>query len=107
MVRYHLYNGEKIQFTAEEETARDAVEKAWADKKVERKLESIKEIRLVKLQETDYMANSDYVMPDKIKIWRQQLRDIPTTYNTETEYDELLAVDKDSGNLTHSIWEKP
>ena len=39
VVRYHLYNGEKIQFTAEEETARDSVEKAWADKKVERKLD--------------------------------------------------------------------
>ena len=53
------------------------------------------------------MANSDYVMPDKIKTWRQQLRDIPTNFNTETKYDELLAVDKDTGKLTHSIWEKP
>ena len=37
------------------------------------------------------------------KNWRQGLRDIPTTYTTESEYDELLARD-DNGNLTHSVW---
>jgi len=31
MPRYHNINGVKVQFTAEEETARDAEEKAWAD----------------------------------------------------------------------------
>ena len=31
MPRYHNINGNKVQFTAEEETARDAEEKAWAD----------------------------------------------------------------------------
>tara|TARA_Y100000004_G_C8875066_1_gene395008 strand:+ start:683 stop:931 length:249 start_codon:yes stop_codon:yes gene_type:complete len=30
MTRYHNINGEKIAFTAEEETARDAEEKAYA-----------------------------------------------------------------------------
>jgi len=30
MTRYHLINGEKVAFTAEEETARDAEEAAWA-----------------------------------------------------------------------------
>ena len=31
MPRFKMVNGERIQFTAEEETARDAEEKAWAD----------------------------------------------------------------------------
>ena len=31
MPRYHNINGVKVQFTAEEETARDAEEQAWAD----------------------------------------------------------------------------
>ena len=31
MPRYHNINGERIQFTAEEEAARDAEEQAWAD----------------------------------------------------------------------------
>ena len=30
MVRYKRVNGERVQFTAEEETARDAEESAWA-----------------------------------------------------------------------------
>ena len=31
MPRYKMVNGVKIQFTAEEEAARDAEEKEWAD----------------------------------------------------------------------------
>ena len=31
----------------------------------------------MKLNETDWMANSDVTMPDYIKTWRQSLRDIP------------------------------
>tara|TARA_B100000029_G_C17387569_1_gene892182 strand:- start:394 stop:750 length:357 start_codon:yes stop_codon:yes gene_type:complete len=69
------------------------------------KLKLIKEMRLVRLQETDYMANSDYTMPDNIKTWRQQLRDLPANYNTETKYDELLEME--NGKYKHSIWEKP
>ena len=33
MTRYHLINGERVAFTAEEETARDAQEAAWAAEK--------------------------------------------------------------------------
>ena len=66
----------------------------------------IKKIRLQKLNETDYMANSDYTMPDDVKTWRQTMRDIPANYTTEAKYDELLDRD-DTGKLTHSIWSKP
>jgi hypothetical protein len=31
MPRYHNINGNKVQFTAAEEAARDAEEQAWAD----------------------------------------------------------------------------
>jgi|TARA_Y100000114_G_scaffold117048_1_gene111373 hypothetical protein len=106
MPRYHLINGERIQFTAEEETARDAEEKAWADKSAERKLNAIKQIRLQKLQETDYLALSDVTMSDAVKTWRQSLRDLPQNNTTEEKYDELLARDSD-GKLTNSVWTKP
>ena len=36
MTRYHLINGERVAFTAEEETARDAQEAAWAAEKAAR-----------------------------------------------------------------------
>jgi hypothetical protein len=71
-----------------------------------RKLEIIKLLRLKKLMETDYLANSDVTMPDNIKTWRQSLRDIPQDFSTEEQYDLLLARDE-QGNLTHSIWSKP
>ena len=106
MVRYHNINGKHVQFTAEEETARDAEEKAWADKSAERKLNAIKQIRLQKLQETDYLALSDVTMGDAVKTWRQTLRDLPQNNTTEEKYDELLARDSD-GKLTHSVWTKP
>ena len=70
-----------------------------------RKLNQIKDIRLQKLQQTDYMANSDYTMPDYIKTWRQSLRDIPAN-NDSSKYDDLLKRD-DNGNLTHTIWTQP
>tara|TARA_R100001086_G_scaffold242854_1_gene171016 strand:- start:134 stop:463 length:330 start_codon:yes stop_codon:yes gene_type:complete len=109
MPRYHLINGKKVQFTAEEETARDAEEKAWADGSKERKLKQIKELRLDKLKETDWYSNSDVTMPDNIKTWRQQLRDLPQTYTTEEQYDELLEMQGDFPNQTykHTIWSKP
>ena len=89
MPRYKQIGNERIQLTAEEETARDAEEKAWSDKSAERKLNKIKTIRLQKLTETDYMANSDYTMPDDVKTWRQAMRDIPANYTTEAKYDEI------------------
>tara|TARA_R100000988_G_scaffold96823_1_gene63854 strand:- start:307 stop:627 length:321 start_codon:yes stop_codon:yes gene_type:complete len=106
MVRYHNINGKSVQFTAEEETVRDAEEKAYADKSAERKLNTIKMIRLTKLQETDFYALKDVTMTDEMKTWRQSLRDIPANHTDETAYDLLLARDA-SGNLTHSIWSKP
>ena len=66
----------------------------------------LREIRLTKLQETDYLAMSDSTMPDNIKTWRQSLRDLPQNNTTEAEYDALLARD-DDGNLTNAIWSKP
>tara|TARA_Y100001937_G_C6910748_1_gene237396 strand:+ start:229 stop:555 length:327 start_codon:yes stop_codon:yes gene_type:complete len=98
-------NGVVRSMTDAEKTARQNEEKAWAEKSNERKLESIKQERLIRLQETDYMANSDYTMPDYIKTWRQSLRDIPAN-NDSSKYDDLLKRD-DNGNLTHTIWKQP
>lgn len=70
------------------------------------KLNYIKELRLQRLIETDYLALSDNTMPDSIKTWRQSLRDLPQNNTTEEQYDALLARD-DDGNLTNSIWSKP
>jgi|TARA_R110002012_G_scaffold183926_2_gene350469 C-terminal processing protease CtpA/Prc len=105
MVRYHATPNGNVQFTAEEEAEWDAIQTDWASKKVDRKLAQIKQIRLEKLESTDWMSNSDVTMPNYIKTWRQSLRDIPTNYTTESKYDELL--EKENGALKHSIWKQP
>ena len=105
-------NGIIREATAEEQTEIDARQVAWNTKNAERKLIEIKEIRLQKLKETDYLANSDVTMPDNIKTWRQSLRDIPANHTDENAYDLLLALETDNtkntfGQLTHAIWSKP
>ena len=106
-----VFNGvsgktEIVDFTAEEQTIRDAKVKAWNDASGDRKLAQIKQMRLERLIETDYLALSDNTMPDNIKTWRQSLRDLPQNNTTEEQYDALLARDSD-GNLTNSVWSKP
>ena len=102
-------NGVIRDATAEEQAQIDAREKEWIDSAKDRKLTAIKRERLDRLQQTDWMAYSDVTMPDNIKTWRQQLRDLPQTYTTEEQYDELLEMQGDFPNQTykHSIWSKP
>jgi len=101
-----LENGVVRDATTEEQAEFDAREKAWNDTSASRKLAEIKNIRLQKLIETDYLANSDVTMPDNVKTWRQTLRDLPANHTNETAYDALLARDSD-GKLTNSVWSKP
>ena len=106
MPRFHGTPTGNIPFTAEEETARDLEEQAWNDASADRKLKEIKEIRLQKLKETDYLANTDMTMTQAMKDYRQGMRDIPQDNTTEEQYDLILARDADK-NLTHAIWSKP
>ena len=85
MPRYHNINGVKVQFTAEEETARDAEEKAWADGQLNRDLASLRQRRNVLLAETDYFALSDNTLADNMKKYRQDLRDLTTGLDTTTK----------------------
>ena len=93
------------EMTAEEQAAYDARQQAYIDDGPNRKLTQIKQIRLEKLQETDWWVLRG-TMTDAQKDFRQNLRDIPANHTDEAAYDLLLARD-DSGNLTHSVWSKP
>ena len=85
MPRFHNINGVKVQFTAEEETARDAEEKAWADGQLNRDLASLRQRRNALLAETDYFALSDNTLADNMKKYRQDLRDLTTGLDTTTK----------------------
>ena len=82
MPRYHNINGNKVQFTAEEETARDAEEQAWADAAPARALDDLRAKRNRLLAETDYLALSDNTLSDDMKTYRKDLRDLPAGKDT-------------------------
>ena len=82
MPRYHNINGNRVQFTAEEEAARDAEEQAWADAAPARALADLRAKRNRLLAETDYYALSDVTMSDDMKTYRQELRDFPAGKDT-------------------------
>ena len=82
MPRYHNINGVKVQFTAEEETARDAEEKAWADGQLHRDLFELRRKRNRLLAETDYLALSDNTLASNMKTYRQELRDLTNGLDT-------------------------
>ena len=82
MPRYHNINGVNVQFTAEEETARDTEEQAWADDALARALANMRSRRNRLLAETDYYALSDVTISDDMKTYRQALRDLTDGLDT-------------------------
>jgi len=82
MPRYHNINGNKVQFTAEEETARDNEETAWANAAPARALSQLRRKRNRLLAETDFYALSDVTMSDDMTTYRQALRDLPAGKDT-------------------------
>ena len=77
MPRYKMVNGERIQFTAAEETARDAEEQAWADGAVAREQADLRAKGNRPLAETDFNALSDVTMSSELKTSKQNLRNLP------------------------------
>jgi hypothetical protein len=82
MPRYHNINGNKVQFTTEEETARDNEEAAWANAAPARALADLRQRRNRLLAETDYLALSDNTLSNDMKTYRQNLRDLPDGKDT-------------------------
>ena len=82
MPRYKMVNGESIQLTAAEETARDAEEQAWADGAVARAQADLRAKRNRLLAETDFYALSDVTMSSDMTTYRQNLRDFPDGKDT-------------------------
>ena len=82
MPRYKNKDGVKIQFTAQEETARDAEEKAWADGALDRALQNLRDKRDNLLAKTDWTSSSDLTMSTEMEEYRQKLRDAPSGLDT-------------------------
>ena len=82
MPRYHNINGNKVQFTEAEETARDNEETAWANAAPARALAGLREQRTRLLAATDFYALSDVAMSEDMTAYRQALRDLPAGKDT-------------------------
>ena len=89
MPRFHNINGNKVQFTAEEETARNAAEKTWADAAPARALARLREKRNDLLFETDFYALSDVTMSEDMTTYRQALRDLPSGLTTVDDVNNV------------------
>jgi hypothetical protein len=82
MPRYHNINGNKVQFTSAEETARDNEETAWANAAPARALADLRGKRNKLLAATDFYALSDVTMSSDMTTYRQALRDLPSGKDT-------------------------
>ena len=89
MARHKMVNGVRIEFTPEEETARDAEEASWAAGAFDRAIERLREDRTRKLSATDWYALQDVLLSDAMETYRQDLRDLPAGLTTEAEVEAV------------------
>ena len=86
MPRYHNINGNNVQFTAAEETARDNEETAWANAAPTRALADLRDKRNRLLQSSDWEIMQELekgnAISDDMKTYRQALRDLPNGKDT-------------------------
>ena len=85
MARHKMVNGVRVDFTAEEETARDAEEATWAAGAFDRAIGQLRSDRTRKLSSTDWYALQDVTMSDAMTTYRQDLRDLPAGLTTVEE----------------------
>ena len=87
MPRFKMVDGVTIQFTADEETARDNEEAAWAAGEDDRALAGLREDRNRRLAETDWYGASDLTMSAEMTAYRKDLRDLPAGKTTKAHVD--------------------
>ena len=82
MPRFKLVDGVSVQLSAEEETARDAEETAFANDAFNRAIANVRDKRNRLIAETDFYALSDVTMSSDMTTYRQNLRDITNGVDT-------------------------
>ena len=86
MPRYHNINGNRVQFTEAEETARDNEETAWANAAPARALATLRQKRDGLLTSSDWEIVSELekgnAISNDMKTYRQALRDLPDGKDT-------------------------
>ena len=94
MPRYRLVNGVKVQYTAEQETLRDAEELAWTNGAFDRAMQQLRTKRNRLIAETDFYALSDVTMSPEMETYRQELRDITNGLTTVEDVEAVVFPNK-------------
>jgi|TARA_R110002111_G_scaffold242677_1_gene304639 hypothetical protein len=92
MPRYHNINGNRVQFTEAEETARDNEETAWANAAPARALADLRSKRDNLLTSSDWEIVSELekgnAISNDMKTYRQALRDLPDGKDTVAKCED-------------------
>ena len=89
MPRFKNIDNVRVQFTAEEEAARDAEEAAFEAGAFDRAIARLRQQRNQLLNETDFYALSDVTMSEAMTTYRQDLRDLPVGLSTVDDVNNV------------------
>ncbi len=84
---YKMIDDKLVQLTDAEQKEFDDRNKEWADGQADRDLVELRTQRNILLSETDWTALGDVTMSDKMKAYRQELRDITKTFKSMSDKD--------------------
>ena len=84
-----MVNGERIELTEDEIDEGVARETEWNNAAPTRAWAALRSERDGKLAESDWRASSDLTLADAWKTYRQQLRDLPASYNDTTVQGDI------------------
>ena len=87
MARHKIVNGVRVDFTPEEEVARDAEEAVWAAGAFDRDVARLRDDRTQRLSSTDWYALTDVPMSAGMTEYRQALRDLPAGMSTVADVE--------------------
>jgi len=87
MARHKMVNGVRIDFTPEEESARDLEEATWAAGAFDRAVAGLRDDRNRNLASTDWYALQDVTMSAGMTEYRQALRDLPAGMSTVADVE--------------------
>ena len=97
MPRFKRIDNVRVQFTAEEEAARDAEDETWAAGAFDRAIAGLRQQRNQLLAETDFYALSDVTLSEDMTTYRQALRDLTAGLSTVEDVENVTYPTKPEG----------
>jgi hypothetical protein len=89
MARHKMVDGVRVDFTPEEESARDLEEEVWAAGAFDRAIANLRDDRNRRLTATDWYALQDVTLTAEMRRYRQELRDLPAGLATVADVERI------------------